>query len=80
MAVIKLHDGRTLNGFIAARTPRTVTIRTTSETLTVERSEVRTMEASSESIMPPGLLDTLPFEQQRDLIAYLMHSVQGPLP
>ncbi len=80
MAVVKLHDGRTLNGFIAARTARTVTLRTTSETLTLERSEVRTMEPSAESIMPQGLLEALPFEQQRDLIAYLMHLVQVPLP
>lgn len=80
MTVVKLEDGRTLNGFITARTPRTVTIRTLSETVTVERVEVRAMEASAQSIMPAGLLDALTSAQQRDLLAYLMHPVQVPLP
>jgi hypothetical protein len=30
--------------------------------------------------MPDGLLSALPREQVRDLIAYLMHPVQVPLP
>jgi len=30
--------------------------------------------------MPEGLLDALPPDQARDLIAYLMHRTQVPLP
>jgi len=31
-------------------------------------------------LMPEGLLEALPPEQARDLIAYLMHKSQVPLP
>jgi putative membrane-bound dehydrogenase-like protein len=80
MSVVKLKDGRTLNGFLAARTGRTLTIQSMAETHTVERTDVISLEESSQSIMPEGLLETLTIDQRRDLIAYLMHPSQVPLP
>ena len=80
MCVVNLKDGRTLNGFIASRTARTLTIKSMSETHTVERDEVSKMDELPQSIMPEGLLETLTPEQRRDLIAYLMHPSQVPLP
>jgi putative heme-binding domain-containing protein len=80
MSVVRLKDGRTLNGFIAARTARTLTIKSMTESHTVERDEIASQEDSAESIMPSGLLETLTVEQRRDLIAYLMHPIQVPLP
>ena len=50
------------------------------ETLTVERSEIASLRDSTLSLMPEGLLEALPPEQARDLIAYLMHKTQMPLP
>ena len=47
---------------------------------TVERAEVEGMEDSSLSLMPEGLLEALKPEQARDLIGYLMHQTQVPLP
>jgi hypothetical protein len=48
--------------------------------VSLERSEVRKLETSPMSMMPEGLLLSLQPEQVRDLIAYLMHPVQVPLP
>ena len=50
------------------------------ETLTVERAEIAGVRESAVSLMPEGLLEALTLEQARDLIAYLMHKSQAPLP
>ena len=69
-----------LNGLIAAKTERTLTVKTLTETLTVERGEVAGLRESTLSLMPEGLLEALTEEQACDLIAYLMHKSQAPLP
>ncbi len=80
VATVKLKDGRTLNGFIAARTGRTLTVRSMTESHTVERTDVAELQESAQSMMPDGLLETLTSAQRRDLVAYLMHLSQVPLP
>lgn len=71
MTIVRMKDGRTLNGFIPARTERTLTVRGMAETITVERADIERIEESAESLMPAGLIDALTGEQRRDLIAYL---------
>jgi putative membrane-bound dehydrogenase-like protein len=80
MSVVELKDGRALNALIAAKTERTLTLRTMTETLTVERNDIAGIKESTLSLMPEGLLEALPPEQARDLMAYLMHPSQVPLP
>jgi putative membrane-bound dehydrogenase-like protein len=80
MTVVNLKDGRVLNGFVTAKTERTLTFKTMTEKLTVERSEIAAMQELSQSLMPDGLLQALSEAQTRDLIAYLMHPSQVPLP
>lgn len=80
MTVADLKDGRTLNALVTARTERTLTLKTMTETVTVQRSDVTSLKESTLSIMPEGLLEALTPEQQRDLLAYLMHKSQVPLP
>ena len=80
MSILKLKDGRIFNGLLSAQTDRTITVKTMTETLTVERSEIESLEGSSQSLMPEGLLEALKPEQARDLIGYLMHQTQVPLP
>jgi len=80
MTIVELKDGRTLNGLVAAKTDRTLTLKTMTETVTMERSEIAEMRESTLSLMPEGLLEALPPDQARDLIAYLMHKTQVPLP
>lgn len=73
MSVVNLKDGRSLNCFITAQTERTLTVQTMTEKLALDRQEVESVEESSLSLMPEGLLETLDAKQRRDLIAYLMH-------
>ncbi len=80
MSVVNLKDGRTLNALIAAKTERTLTLKTMTETVTVQRGDVTSLQESSLSLMPEGLLEALTPEQRRDLLAYLMHKTQVPLP
>jgi len=80
MSIVELKDGRVLNAIITARTDRTLTLRTMTETLTIDRDELEGIHESKLSLMPEGLLEALPPEQARDLIAYLMHKTQVPLP
>jgi len=72
MVVLSLKDGRVLNGIITGKTERTLALKTTTETLTVELGEIESTRESPLSLMPDGMLDTLTPEQVRDLIAYVM--------
>lgn len=78
MSVVDLKDDRTLNGLVVARTDRTITLRTQSETVMLERAEIENLRESTLSLMPEGLLEGLNETQVRDLIAYLMHRSQVP--
>ncbi len=78
--VVTLKDGRVLNGMIAAKTDRTLTLKTATEPVTIERAEIVKQEELPMSLMPEGLLLAFSEAQVRDLIAYLMHPVQVPLP
>lgn len=80
MSLVTLKDGRALSGVITTQDERTLTLRTLAETLTLDRAEVVKTETSPLSMMPEGLLLAFPPEQVRDLIAYLMHPSQVPLP
>jgi putative heme-binding domain-containing protein len=79
MAVVTLKDGRVLNGVLRDKTERTVTVQSQTERLTVERREIESLEESTSSIMPEGLLESLNADAQRDLLGYLMHPKQAPL-
>lgn len=76
MSLLTLKDGRQLSGVIAESNDRTLTLRTLTEPLTLDRAEIVKQETSPMSMMPEGLLLALQPEQVRDLIAYLMHPVQ----
>jgi putative membrane-bound dehydrogenase-like protein len=78
MTIVDLKDGRTLNGLVAAKTERTITLKTQTETLTLDRAEIERVQESSLSLMPEGLIEALSETQVRDLIAYLMHRTQVP--
>lgn len=80
MSLVTLKDGRALGGVIAGRDDRTLSLRTLAETITIDLGEVVKTETSPMSMMPEGLLLAFPPDQVRDLIAYLMHPSQVPLP
>jgi putative membrane-bound dehydrogenase-like protein len=80
MKVLTLTDGRTLSGIVSRQTGKAVTLRTLTEEMTLPRAEVKEIKPVPVSMMPEGLLQNLPPEMARDLIAYLMHPGQVPLP
>ncbi|MDB5351045.1 MAG: Cytochrome c [Planctomycetota bacterium] len=80
MVVLAMKDGRVLNGIVRARTGRTLTLQTQNESLILERNEIERESPSPVSLMPEGLLTPLQADEARDLIAYLMHRTQVPLP
>ncbi|MES2593903.1 MAG: PVC-type heme-binding CxxCH protein [Verrucomicrobiota bacterium] len=76
MSLLTLKDGRVLSGVITGQNQQTVSLRTLTETMTLERAEITKTETSPVSMMPEGLLLAFQADQIRDLIAYLMHPVQ----
>jgi putative membrane-bound dehydrogenase-like protein len=80
MTIVNMKDGRVLNGFITTKTDKTLTLRTMTEKLTLERAEIASMQELTQSMMPEGLLQALSAPQVRDLFSYLMYSTQVPLP
>ncbi len=80
MSLLTLADGRVLTGVVANETDRTLTLRLATGELTVEKSEITKREVSKASMMPEGLFLAFQPDQVRDLIAYLKHPVQVPLP
>ncbi|MBE7495042.1 MAG: c-type cytochrome [Verrucomicrobiaceae bacterium] len=80
MSVLTHKDGRILSGVIAEKNDLTLTLRTLTESVTLDRSDITKTETSPMSMMPEGLLLAFQPDQVRDLIAYLMHPVQVPLP
>ena len=80
MVVVDVKDGRVINGIISAKTDRTITLKTMTEVVTIERTEIEKLQESTLSIMPEGLLEALNETQVRDLVAYLMSKSQVPLP
>ena len=49
-----------------------MTLRTMTETQTLDRTTVAKTEASAQSLMPEGILDALKPDQIRDLFGFLM--------
>jgi putative membrane-bound dehydrogenase-like protein len=80
MSLLTHKDGRVLSGVVTESNARTLTLRTMTETMTLDRADIVKQETSPLSMMPEGLLLAFGPEQVRDLIAYLMHPVQVPLP
>ncbi len=71
---------RVVNGIVTDETPRTVTLQTAQESITLDRKTIEQMEHTSNSLMPDGMLQQLSDEQVRDLVSYLMSVEQVALP
>jgi putative heme-binding domain-containing protein len=73
-------DGRSVVGIVTEETPASLTLQTPTERITIPIAEVDSRVLSPLSLMPENQLDTLPEADARDLIAYLRHPEQVPLP
>ncbi len=72
LSTLTMKDGRVLSGFISTQNDQTLTLRTMTGTETLPKAEVTKTEASAQSLMPEGILDTLTPQQRRDLFGFLM--------
>ncbi len=80
VTIVTLKDERVFNGLVQARTTRTLTLKLMNNTVTLENTDIEEARPSELSLMPEGLFDAWPDEHIRDLLGYLMHPVQVPLP
>lgn len=80
MSVLTLDDGRTFNGLVLAETEKTVTLRTATETVTLEKSLIEERQILPLSLMPENQLQPLTETQLRDLFGYLQSRSQVALP
>ncbi len=78
--VITLKDGRVLNGMVATRNDRTLTLRNVGQETVIDRADIARDEQLAASLMPEGLLTAFNDTQLSDLISYLMSERQVPLP
>src|SRR5262249_5796386 len=78
-SAIETKDGRSITGIVKKQDANALTIATTSETLTLPRSEIASIQQSELSMMPEGLLVQLSDQEVRDLLYYLGRPGQVPL-
>ena len=72
LTVFTLKDGRVVSGVIPEESQRSVKVQTPAELITLETKEIVSRETLPMSLMPEGLLKTMPEEDVRHLMAYLM--------
>ena len=76
---VETTDGRILVGMIRADDATAISLKTLAGAIVVPRGDVSKIEVSEVSMMPEGLLSTLPPGQERDLFAYLASPRQVPV-
>ena len=76
-STVVLHDGRVVSGVVSHPTPRSLAVQTATEKVTLPKDEVEEIKATTQSLMPDGLLNTLTPEDTRDLFRYLMTRPPG---
>ncbi len=76
MSLVKLNDGSVASGIIAAKNETSLTLREPAGERQIDMGNVAGIETSADSIMPAGVLEVLPEDQVRALLAYLMSPTQ----
>ncbi len=77
--VIETKDDRIITGVMKEQNERAVTVATQTETLTIPRTDILTIQEGQLSMMPEGLLAQLAEQEARDLLFYLRQPGQVPL-
>jgi putative membrane-bound dehydrogenase-like protein len=80
MTIVQMVDGRVLNGLVATKNEKTLTLQTQTDLLTIPLDNIENMKQTTLSPMADGTLATLSETEIRDLIGYLMHPTQVELP
>jgi putative membrane-bound dehydrogenase-like protein len=69
--LITLKDGSIVSGMVAEDTSSALVVRTLTDAITVQKDNIANRTVSPASMMPPGLLETLPENEAIDLLKYL---------
>ncbi len=78
MVLVTTRDGRTFSGNVIAETDRQLTLRVVGrDNAIISKSDIQSREATSVSLMPTGLLDSLTDREVLDLVAFLRST--GPV-
>ena len=78
--IVVTDDGRSIAGIVIKETPTSVTLQTPTEQVTVPLDDIESRVLSPQSLMPENQLAQLAPTAARDLVAYLRHPLQVPLP
>jgi putative heme-binding domain-containing protein len=80
MTTVITQDGRSLAGIVVQETPTSFVLQTPTERITLSMADVDERHLAPQSLMPENQLTQLTPEEARDLVAYLRHPPQVPLP
>ena len=80
MTTVITQDGRSLAGIVVQETPTSLVLQTPTERITLSLADVEERHLAPQSLMPENQLAQLAAEAARDLVAYLRHPTQVPLP
>lgn len=79
MVLVTTRDGRTYSGNVIAETDRQLTLRVVGrDNAIIGKSDIQSREATSVSMMPSGLFDSLTDREVLDLVAFLRTSAPPP--
>jgi putative heme-binding domain-containing protein len=70
--VIRTKDGQVITGLVQSESNSSIAIRTATETIELDKSEIEDFKVSENSFMPVGLLETLDESQRIELFKYLL--------
>jgi len=71
LTIVETNSGQVISGMVANDTTTALTLRTIADEVTVARSDIKSVNRVSKSIMPSGLLETLNETEQVELLKYL---------
>ena len=75
---VETKDGNSLSGVVLSETSDNVVLgQVTGASITIARSQITSMKASSVSLMPEGLLQPLSAQEQKDLLTFLLTAPPG---
>jgi putative membrane-bound dehydrogenase-like protein len=69
--VITKRDGTVISGQIEKQSETSLVVRTTSDTINIPLTEIKSREISAQSLMPPGLLESLTERETLELLKFL---------
>jgi putative heme-binding domain-containing protein len=79
-STLETKDDRVITGIVTRQDENAVTIVVPGENIMVPRNEIKSLTQGDVSMMPEGLLQAMPEDEVRDLLAYLKSPNQVPLP